>query len=142
MINYIHNISVEDYNLLRRSVGWKEIEANQAQTGLIHSAYLIVAESDSKPVGLARLVSDGGYIAIIVDVIVLPEYQGKGIGKSLMKKVIDFIKSDLKEGQTVFVNLMSAKGKEAFYKKLGFTENPSDIMGSGMVQFLKKEPEN
>lgn len=84
-IQYINSISVTDYNHLRKSVGWNEVATKQAQIGISNSAYIVSAICRSKTVGMARVVSDGGYVAIIVDVIVLPEFQGKGIGKTMMK---------------------------------------------------------
>lgn len=136
MINYIHNISEENYRILRKAVGWKEIEPTQAQTGINNSSYLVAALDNDKTVGMARLVSDGGYVAIICDVIVLPEYQGKGIGKCMVKKIINYIEHNLKEGQTVMVNLMAAKGRESFYSQFGFIKRPDGNYGSGMSQMI------
>lgn len=138
MINYVHNISVEDYNYLRESVGWSKIDAIQAQTGINNSTYLIVAVDKNKTVGLSRLVSDGGYIAIIVDVIVLPEYQGSGIGRHMMQKVMDNISEKIKNGQKVLVNLISANGRESFYSQFGFNKCPNENSGSGMTQWICK----
>lgn len=138
MIDYFHTISVEEYNMLRKSAGWKEIQSEQAQTGLDHSSYLVTAVDGEKTVGLARLVSDGGYIAVIVDVIVLPEYQRQGIGKSLVQKVLDYIKDNLEDGQSVLVNLMAAKGKEPFYSQFGFEKRPTEDLGCGMTQWIGK----
>jgi len=138
IIDYKYDILVKDYNILRKSVGWNEININQAQVGINNSIYLITAIHKNKTIGLVRVVGDGGYIAIIVDVIVLPDYQGKGIGKSLMQKVMEFINSDLKEGQSIFVNLMAAKSRETFYRQFGFTERPNEIMGCGMTQWIRK----
>jgi hypothetical protein len=45
----------------------------------------------------------------------------------------------LGKGQKVYVNLMSAKGKEPFYKKFGFEERPNDKVGAGMTQWIKYE---
>jgi len=138
IIDYKYDISVEDYNFLRKSVGWKEINITQAQIGISNSLYLITAIHMNKTIGLVRVVGDGGYVAIIVDVIVLPNYQGKGIGKSLIQKIMEFINNDMLEGQSIFVNLMSAKGRESFYKQFGFTERPNEIMGCGMTQWIEK----
>ena len=82
------------------------------------------------------MVSDGGYIAIIVDVIVLPDFQGNGIGKTMMGKAMKFIKSGISKGQFVFVNLMAAKEKEPFYSKFGFETRPNDKVGAGMTQYV------
>ena len=138
MIDYVHMITVKDYNFLRKSVGWNEIEPAQAQAGINNSSFLVAAVNDEKTVGMARLVCDGGYVAVIVDVIVLPEYQGKGIGKCLLQKVMDYIIGNLKDGQSVFVNLMAAKGRESFYRKFGFIERPNENLGCGMTQWISK----
>ena len=135
-IKYKNQISVADFNYLRKTVGWHEIEENQALTGIQNSAFIISAVHDNKTVGLTRVVGDGGYVMIIVDVIVLPEYQGKGIGKTMMQKAIEYIKNSLQEGQFVFVNLMSAKGRESFYSQFGFEMRPNEKFGAGMTQWI------
>lgn len=135
-VKYVNKISVEDYNYLRKSAEWAELENKQALTGINNSAFLVSAIVDGKTVGVSRVVSDGGYIAIIVDVIVLPEYQGNGIGKTMMKKVMEFIKNNIEEGQFVFVNLMAAKDKETFYTQFGFEARPNDRVGAGMTQYI------
>lgn len=138
VIDYKYDISVEDYNVLRKAVGWNEIDIDQAQVGIRNSIHLITAIHMNKTIGLVRVVGDGGYVAIIVDVIVLPDFQGKGIGKSLIKKIMKLINSDLKEGQSVFVNLMSAKGRESFYSQFGFCKRPNESTGCGMTQWIRK----
>jgi GNAT superfamily N-acetyltransferase len=137
-IQYVNTISAVDYNHLRKSVGWNEVAKKQAQTGINNSAYIISAVCEDKAVGMARVVSDGGYIAIIVDVIVLPNFQGKGIGKCMMNSVMEHIKNSINEGETMFVNLMAAKGRESFYSQFGFVERPNDKYGAGMTQWMKK----
>ena len=117
-----------------------ELEQSQAQIGISNSAFLVSALADKKTVGVTRVVSDGGYIAIIVDVMVLPEYQGNGIGKTMMQKAMEFIKANLKEGQFVFVNLMAAKEREPFYAQFGFEARPNESVGAGMTQYVYYEP--
>lgn len=135
-IEYINSISVSDFNRLRKAVGWGEVAPAQAQTGIDRTEYLVAAVHNGETIGMARLISDGGYVAFIADVIVLPGFQGRGIGKTMMGMIMGHIKSGLKEGERVFVNLMSAAGKQGFYKKLGFTERPCETLGPGMSMWL------
>ena len=135
-IKYTDKISVADYNYLRKSVEWAELESNQALEGINNSAYLISAVVNNKTVGVTRVVSDGGYIALIVDVIVSPDFQGNGIGKTMMRKAMDYIKSTVSNGRIVLVNIMSAKGKESFYSQFGFEERPTEKLGAGMTQWI------
>jgi len=139
-IKYGNKISIEEFNFLRKMVGWNEIEKNLTEKSIENALFIITAIIDGKVVGLTRVSGDGGYTVLISDVIVLPEYQGKGIGKTLMTEAMKYIKNQfLEKGQTVFVNLMSAKGKESFYKKFGFEERPNDKVGAGMSQWINYE---
>jgi predicted N-acetyltransferase YhbS len=137
-IKYGNKISIDEFNFLRKAVGWNEIEKNLAEKSIENALFIITAIIDGKTIGLTRVSGDGGYTVLIADVIVLPEYQGKGIGKTLMTEAMKYIKEHfLEKGQEVFVNLMSAKGKESFYKKFGFEERPNDKVGAGMTQWIK-----
>lgn len=71
------------------------------------------AYHDGRLIGAGRALSDGVWRASIYDVVVLPEYQGKGIGSQLMRRIIQETNVDV-------ITLFAAPGKEAFYSKLGF----------------------
>lgn len=131
-ITYTNGISVEDYNMLRASAGWSTVHPEQAVAGLKGSALVIAAKDGDKTVGTARLVSDGSYTALIKDVLVLPEYQGQGIGTAMMTQIMAFLKSLLKPGYSIQIDLMAAKGKEEFYEKFGFSTRPRENRGAGM----------
>ena len=136
MIQYVDNISAEEYMELRRKVGWCEFPLEEAQAG-IDNAYMVkCVRNNAKAIGVVRLLWDGGYIAFLSDVIVDPEYQGQGIGRMLVETCSDRIKADAKPGYKVKMCLMAAKGKEPFYKKFGFDERPNEKLGAGMDQWL------
>ncbi|WP_329610136.1 GNAT family N-acetyltransferase [Pseudalkalibacillus berkeleyi] len=59
--------------------------------------------------------------------MVLPDYQGKGIGTKIMK----FILKKCRNHKIRMVVLMSAKGKAEFYRRLGFKER--DLNAPGMI---------
>ena len=77
----------------------------------------------SKLIGFGRAISDGEYQGAIYDVAVLPEAQGKGIGKVIMQTIMDRLTS-------CNLILYATPGMEGFYKKLGF-----GIMKTGMAVF-------
>ena len=139
MLEYLEQLKVEDYNKLRKAVGWGELPIKQAQIGLEHSNYIIACYLDGNVVGSARMLWDGGYVAYIADIMVLPEQQGRGIGKQLMERIMNYLYTNLEEGWTIMVVLVAAKGKEAFYKKFGFIERPNDVYGAGMSQRIKMD---
>lgn len=137
-IEYLNHISAEDYNRLRKSVGWSEISCRQAQVGLDHTAFQVVAVDGNIPVGMARVISDGGYVRYIADVVVHPDYQGYGIGKTMVNKIMDHIHTGLEPGDMVQVFLLAAKGREPFYRPFGFQERPNEELGAGMSQRIIK----
>ena len=138
-VEYRNSLSAEDFIKLRKTTGWREIKLQQARRGIENAAYIVSAVVDGETVGMGRLVSDGGYTALICDIIVLPEHQGKGIGKTIVSMIMDYIRNSMEPGESVLVNLMAAKGKEPFYKKFGFIERPNEELGAGMTQWLTKE---
>lgn len=139
MIKYAHHISVDDYNSLRLGAGWGAVEAAQARTGIDNSFYLIAAVAEDRTIGLARVVSDSGYYMLIVDVIVHPDFQGQGIGRTMIEQAMAHIHASLRPGQKVMVNLMAAKDKEPFYEQFGFISRPNDKMGAGMMRYIKSD---
>lgn len=137
-IKYTNSIDVSEYNFLRKSMDWNEISVTKAQKGLDNSAYIVAAKLNGRTVGMARVISDGGYLYAVADVIVLPDFQRKGIGKQMMSMVMDFINNCIESGETVFVFLMAATGKEPFYNRFGFRTRPDSDAGAGMSQYISR----
>ena len=137
-IYFTHEISIEDYNDLRASVDFIRILPKRARTALDNSLYILVAMDGDSPVGMARVVGDGGYVYFICDVIVRPSYQSKGLGRQIIENVLDWTGKQVEEGETIMVNLMSAMGKAPFYQKLGFHRRPFGNHGSGMSQWISR----
>ena len=130
-------ITPEEYMEMRRIVNWGEFPLEQAAVGLDNSFILIcIRDKEGNPIGLGRVISDGGYVIYIADVIVCPEYQGQGLGRVIMETLMERIKATLKPGYRAMVSLMAAKGKEEFYNKFGFENRPNESVGCGMHQWL------
>ena len=86
---------------------------------------------------MARYVSDGGYAGLIMDVIVLPEYQGNGYGTQMIESLINNLKSNLQENEEMMIQLLSAPGKQDFYSKFGFKVK-KEVAEDGMYMCLKR----
>lgn len=137
--SYKNGIRVDDYNHLRAAVGWRVLNKEQAQAGLDHSSRVISCYENGKIAGSARILWDGGYIAYLADVMVMPAYQKCGIGKTLVEQLITFLRSQLQAGWRIKIVLVSAKGKEPFYKKFGFIERPNECDGAGMNLWIEEK---
>jgi len=133
MISYTNEISPADYAMLRASVGWREVTPRQIEIGLRNSAFIVAAKDGERTVGMTRLISDGGYFAMVVDVVVLPEYQKQGIGREMMARAITHVKNNLRPGEHSYTILTSAPGKESFYEHAGFHQVPTEDEGPGFV---------
>jgi len=129
--------TAEEYNRLRKAVGWGTYQEVVIEKALPNSLYGVCAYQAGELVGMARIIGDGGMVYYIQDVIVLPDYQRRGIGTQMMDQVMAYLRAHA--SQNTIIGLMSAKGKEAFYEKYGFTNRPTDKLGSGMTLFWKKE---
>lgn len=129
-------ISIEDYNDLRASVEFIRIRENRAKIALENALYKIIAYDGETPVGMTRVVGDGGYVYFICDVIVRPAYQSQGLGRRLIETTLKWLESQAAEDETIMVNLMSAMGKETFYEKLGFSTRPFGNHGAGMSRWI------
>ena len=136
-MNITNDITPEEYMSLRKAVGWGEFPLEEAQSGLVHSfKWCLREEETGRPIGLARIVWDYGYVIYIADVIVIPEYQGQGLGRVLMEQIMNFIHEQLRPGYRFMITLVSAKGKESFYEKFGFVSRPNEDVGCGMHQWV------
>ncbi len=137
-LSFQHEISVEEYNKLRGSVDFIQVTPKRAERALANSLYKVIAMDGERPVGMARVVGDGGYVYFICDVVVHPSYQSKGLGRKIIENVLAWLENQVEEGETIMVNLMSAMNKEDFYSKLGFHRRPFDNHGSGMSRWIAK----
>ena len=135
-ITITNTISPEEYLGLRQAVGWSVFPLEQAESGLQNS-HVICFRDKEKAIALGRVIWDHGYSILISDVIVAPEYQGKGLGRKLMEEIMAYIRSLLKPGYRIMISLMAAENKQGFYKKFGFIERPSDLFGPGMHQWIE-----
>lgn len=132
-----NNLTYEEYIDIINTVGWKIPSKRLLENSLKNSMttkYVIGNET----VGMARLITDSGYIGLIADVIVKPNYQGQGIGKKLINNLLDRAKSTLEEDESMMIELLSADGKVEFYKKFGFKDK-KEVVEAGMYMWLKKE---
>lgn len=130
------DLTQEEYCRLRRQVGWFDMEAGQAGRCLAGSWAILCAREDGRAVGAVRIISDGGYMALLADLMVDPHWQGRGVGRGLVERAVERIGQALSPGQPVMINLMSVAGREGFYEKLGFVRRPNHQDGAGFALWL------
>ena len=114
--------TVAEIKAFHTAVGWDNVDDEATATALNNSLFGCTVLHNGKAIGCGRVIGDGGMYFYIQDIIVLPEYQGRGIGKTIMNEVMNFINQTAKPN--AFIGLMSAKDKAGFYVKFGFAERP------------------
>lgn len=87
-----------------------------------NSWYHVSLYDEAQLIAFGRMISDGVYQSLICDVMVNPNYQKQGLGKQIIEELVD----KCKESGIQSIQLFSAKGKQLFYKKLGFEERELD----------------
>lgn len=132
----INELSPDLYLCLYRSVGWDAPGLDQIEKALEGSLATFCACDGDMPVGMARLMGDGGMSFYIKDFAVLPVYQGQGVGRALMNAMESWIEKQLQPGWAVSLELISSKGRESFYAKFGFEQRPNDWDGAGMMKMV------
>lgn len=128
-----HTPTPQEYNRLRQAVGWRSHREDVIEKGLANTLYCACAFADNELVGMARVIGDAGLAYYIQDVIVIPAYQGQGIGAQIMDAVMDYLRRHASPNVTI--GLMAATGKEPFYEKYGFIVRPNETMGAGMILY-------
>ncbi len=120
--------SKEAFYRLFESSGWNteyHLDDNQLFEALTQSWYMISAYYNNSLIGFGRIICDGVLHALIVDVIVLPDYQNKGIGSAVMTRLVEYCRSkNIRD-----IQLFCAAGKAEFYEKLNFVKRPENAPG-------------
>ena len=120
-----------EYNAIRNTTGWDKLDLKTIEKGLENSLFSVCLYHNEKLVGIGRIIGDNSIYFYIQDIIVIPKYQGKGLGKLIMKKVMQYI--DNNADNNSFIGLMAAEGVESFYNKFGFETRPTSRPGMYMI---------
>lgn len=135
-LQFDNKINLADYKKLLRSANWKVLSDRQHQKALDNSMFLSVAKVDNNIVGIARLVGDYGTHGLLCDVVVLPEYQKKKIGRQLIQDIITQVSNFLDSDEQFLIELLPEYGKRDFYLNCGFKYKPENM--DGMYLWIKK----
>lgn len=132
-----NDLDYETYIALRKAVGWKNFCREQVEKAINHSYYSVVIRENGDSIAMGRIIGDGLYFTI-VDVVVRPDYRGKGLGTLIIKKLIEHIEQGVPAGGRVSIQLISEKGKEDFYVKQGFKLIPHENCGPALRKIICK----
>ena len=114
---YNERVNVQELCDLRQSVGWNRMEKEMADPRLKTYYHIAVYEEEKqKLIGFVDSVSNGVTDAYIQDLMVHPDFQGKGLGSELMNKMIDY----LKKAGIYMISVLYDESLKDFYSRFGF----------------------
>jgi GNAT superfamily N-acetyltransferase len=115
---------IADYIRIRFEAGLSRKSEEAAAIGLKNGLFSVVAYCGEEPIGLGRIIGDGGCFFQVVDIAVVPDHQGKGVGDLIMRNLMDYIRANCPP--TAYVSLIAVHGTFDFYRRYGFiaTELP------------------
>ncbi len=115
VIRETKDIDIEDIVEIYKANKWSSADKpHELYNALLNSHSLVTAWDGSRLIGIGNTLSDGFLVVYYPHLLVHPDYQGKGIGTSIMET--------LKEKYKDFHQQMLVSDQNAltFYKRCGF----------------------
>lgn len=125
---------VQTYRRLREGAGLSPKTLAAAERGLPNTLFGVQVFFDGEPVGMGRVVGDGGAFYQVVDIAVLPEHQGRGLGRKIMEAIAGYIEREVPESG--YVSLLADGQACRLYQQFGFV--PTAPASVGMT--FRKSP--
>ena len=123
------DIDLYDLEELCDAVGWSRRPLRKVKKAIQYS-FLVVAMWEQRGnsrrlIGFSRATSDHAFNATVWDVVVHPDFQGRKLGKALMKYTIQKLRAEDISNITLFADPHVVE----FYRNLGFIPDPEGIKG-------------
>src|SRR5262245_62077087 len=126
--------TLEEFERLIDAVGWARYVNMKALTKVPEkSIFGVVAVHERRVIGSGRLVGDGVRNVFVQDIVVLPEYQRRGVGTAIMDALMKWI-NDRTPSKT-YVQLFTEKKNADFYARYGFKGSDDWLYGMSVKKF-------
>ncbi|MBR4554186.1 MAG: GNAT family N-acetyltransferase [Ruminococcus sp.] len=118
-----NELTAEEFITLWETVWGAGPSPEQTRLAMENTLFRVSVFDGEKIIAMARMIGDMGLCCYIKDVVVRPEYQGRGIGRMLIEELLKFTGGHGVAGTDVFVELCAMPDKIPFYEKFGFDRN-------------------
>lgn len=123
--------SQSDFRRLRLAAGLSGKTEEAAARGLPNTIFAVVAYSAGRAIGMGRVIGDGGTAFQITDIAVEPEFQGRGIGKAIVSRLVEQLKQTAPK--SAYVSLIADGDAAHLYAKYGFKPTAPASIGMSLV---------
>ena len=118
-ITYKNTITANETNAIRKSMGWRQHHPEQAKANLDGNTLTIAAYDEDSAIAMVGLRWNGGSSAIM-SILLNPKYQAQDIEKEFTTRIFNFLRSKLKPGFGIQVDVYVESDQKALYESLGF----------------------
>lgn len=117
---------IGEITAMYRSEGWwtQETDDRELVAQIVSGSHcFLLVMQDGESIGMGRAISDGASDAYIQDVTVKKEYRGQGIGKQIVRMLVERLNADGLD----WIGLIAENDSYPFYEPLGFTKMPNSV---------------
>ena len=118
---------VQTYRHLRSASGLSPKTEDAARTGLANGLFSVMVFRGDDAVGMGRVIGDGGCFFQVVDIAVLPEHQGQGLGKQIMAAIAAWLQRQVPPSG--YVSLIADGQAHQLYAQYGFAPTAPASIG-------------
>ncbi|MFI1886555.1 GNAT family N-acetyltransferase [Streptomyces jumonjinensis] len=112
--------SVEVYRRLRTVAGLSDKAPEAVALALPNTWFGVVLHHEDEPIGMGRIIGDGGTAFQVVDICVHPAHQGRGLGKRIMAALTEEL--ERRAPATAYISLIADGPARFLYEKFGFAD--------------------
>ena len=110
--------TVEEYCYLRKETGLSPKSIEAATIALKNTWYSVHIKVDNRTIGMGRIIGDGGCFFQVVDIAVLSDHQGKGLGKRIMENLMTYYVGNAPD--SAHLSLLADGNAKYLYEQFGF----------------------
>ncbi|CBG73406.1 GNAT family N-acetyltransferase [Streptomyces sp. LBUM 1478] len=128
--------SVEVFRRLRTDAGLSDKAPEAVALALPRTWHGVILRHEGRPIGMGRVIGDGGTAFQIVDICVHPAHQGRGLGRRIMAALTEEL--ERRAPATAYVSLIADGPARFLYEKFGFADTAAHgsigmyrVMGGG-----------
>lgn len=130
--------SIETYRHIRQACGLSAKSGEAAALGLPRTLFAVQVLCDGVSVGMGRVVGDGGCFFQVVDIAVLPEHRGRGLGRLVMAQIMGYLEREVPD--TGYVSLIADGLAHELYASFGFVPTAPASIGMALPRGWRARP--